>query len=219
MTGLRGICLASVALLAAVGCSSANSDWNRAQNAGTIAAYQNFVNAHGNDPRVVQAREQIQKLQDEQAWLDAEKGNSAAAFEQYLESQPKGTHVAEARERVAELGRAAAWKVAEADGSEPALRQFLQKYAQGPEADQARAKLAALDRYRVELASFHSKRQAEKDRAKLQARYGKVVHGLAVVASSKALNNVESQPMSFGDAQSACATLHSEHQHCEILTR
>jgi hypothetical protein len=218
MTRYRGVCLV-LAVLAAAGCSSADSDWSRAQNANTVAAYQDFVNGHANDPRVAQAREQIQKLQDEQAWSDAQKADTAAALQQYIQSEPSGAHVSQARDRVAELERAAAWKVAEADGSEGALKQFLQKYAQGPEADQARAKLAQLDHYRVELASYHSKRQAEKDRARLQARYGKVVQGLAVVASSTKLNNIESAPMGLADAQSACASLQKEHQHCEILTR
>ena len=218
MSRLRGICLA-LAVIAVAGCSSADKDWSQAQNANSVAGYEAFLNDHANDPRVAQAREQIQKLQDEQAWTDAQKADTTAALQQYMQSQPNGAHVAQARERIASIDRAAAWKVAEAKGSEAALKQFLQQYGQGPESDQARAKLVQLDHYRVELASFHSKAQAEKDRAKLQARYGNLVHGLVVVSSSKKLNAVESTPMGLADAQTACVTLESEHQHCQVLTR
>lgn len=219
MNRLREFCLA-LATLAAIGCSTANSDWNQTLTVGTVAAYQQFVEKHPSDPRVAQARAQIHKLQDEQAWSNAQSVDTLAAFQQYIQAQPDGAHVTQARDRVGQLERAEAWKVAQADGSEAALRKFLQKYAQGPEADQARAKLAQLDHYRIELASFHSKKQAEKDRTKLQARYGNVVHNqLIVVASAKDLNQIESAPMSLAAAQSLCATLENEHQRCQVLTR
>jgi hypothetical protein len=217
MNRLIGIGLA-LGAIAAVGCSSVDSDWSHAQSVGTAQAYQNFVNAHTNDPRVAQARQQIQKLQDDQAWADAQSANTAAAFRQYIQSQPNGTYLAQARQSVAELERAAAWKVAEANGSEASLKAFLAQYSQGPEADQARAKLKELDHYRVELASYHSKQQAEKERAKLQERYGNTVHELVVVAGSAKHSDIESAPMSLADAQSACATLESEHQRCQVLT-
>jgi hypothetical protein len=217
MTKLTGICLA-IGLLATLGCSSADSDWTQAQSAGTIAAYQGFVTAHPNDQRVAQAQQQIHMIQDEQAWGDAQKADTSAAFQQYIQAQPNGAHLEAARARVAELERAAAWKVAQNQGSDSALKQFLQQYGQGPEADQARAKLAQLDHYRVELASYRSKAAAEKDRSKLQAKYGKVVPGVIVVSSSKKSNDIDSTAMSLADAKSTCASLSKEHQHCRVLT-
>jgi hypothetical protein len=211
----------SVALLTLMGCSSPDADWQKADGAGTVAAYQGFLNEHPNDTRAAQARERIQKLQDEGAWLQAQKTNTPEAFQAYVKEQPNGAHLSEARASATALERAADWKLAEADGKQPALEKFLQKYSQGPEVDEARTKLAQLTGYRVQLGSFRSKTEAEKDKARLQSRYGKVLQQIDVVSSSgpKPLNNVESGPMSQADAQAACATLTSAHQHCEVVKR
>src|SRR5579872_1454034 len=154
-----------------MGCSSPDVDWQKADAAGTVAAYQTFLNEHPNDARAAQARERIQKLQDEEAWLQAQKTNTPEAFQAYVKDQPNGAHVSEARDSATALERAADWKVAQADGKQPALERFLQKYSQGPEVEQARTELAQLTGYRVQLASFCSKTEAEKDKARLQSRY------------------------------------------------
>jgi outer membrane protein assembly factor BamD (BamD/ComL family) len=215
---LRGMfTCAYIVLLAA--CSSADADWKTADAAGTIAGYQSFLKDHPNDERDVKARERIQVLEDQQAWADAQKADTVDAVQQYLQKQPKGAHVSEAHDQVTALQRAAAWKVAQADGKEAALKDFLQKYSQGPEADQARAKLQELEAYRVQLASFRSKKQAEADSKRLQTRYGKILHEVVVVSTPKKLNYVSSEPMTLADAQSACGALKNEHQHCEIVKR
>jgi outer membrane protein assembly factor BamD (BamD/ComL family) len=216
---LRGMCFLAAGVL--MSCTSPDADWKQADAQGTIAAYEAFLKEHPNDERAVKAHERIHTLQDEQAWAEAEKTNSSEAFEQYLQKQPNGAHATEAHDRVAALERAAAWKVTQADGKEAALQQFLQKYNQGPESDQARARLEQLSGYRVQLASFRSTEEARRDSARMQARYGKLLHEVVVVPPTPPdkLNYVRSKPMSLADAQSACVTLKNAHQHCEIVKR
>ncbi|MGC1458398.1 MAG: hypothetical protein WA825_09000 [Steroidobacteraceae bacterium] len=212
----------STAFLVLVGCTSAaDTDWNRADTTATVASYQDFVKRHPNDPRVTQAQDRIGHLQDGEAWNLAQSTDTAEAFQNYLQQQPTGAHLADARQRESVLERAAEWKVAQADGKAPALNQFLRKFPTGAEADQARAMLAKLDAYRVRLAARKSKNAAERDSAHLQARYGKVLHEVEVVAakSPRQLSYVESEPMTLADAKADCATLRSEHEHCEVVRR
>jgi SPOR domain len=216
---LRRMIFLSVIVLAA--CTSAESDWKKADAQGTVAAYQAFLKDHPNNAHADQARDRIHALEDEQAWADAQKNNTLEGFQAYLQNQPKGVHSAEAHDRIAALERSAAWKVAQTSATATALQEFLGKYPQGPEADQARAQLQTLKagEYRVELASFRSKHEAETVRAKLQARYSKDLRDLTVVPATPPdkLHRVESAPMSLEDARAMCAKLKKEHRHCEVV--
>jgi hypothetical protein len=160
-------------------------------------------------------------LQDDQAWARAQSGNTADAFRQYLNNQPSGLHAAESRSRIAAFEQADAWKAAETDGKAPALQAFLQKYPQGDEADRARAKLEQLkaEAYRVQVAAFRARKDADRVRARLQARYRNVLHDVVVVppATPDKLTTIRSAPMTLKEAQSACGELRKEHQHCEVV--
>ena len=219
MNVLRGMILSTVVVL--VACSSAESDWKKADAQGTVAAYQAFLKDHPNNAHADQARDRIHALEDEQAWADAQKTNTLESFQAYLQNQPKGVHSAEAHDRIAALERSAAWKVAQTSATATALQEFLEKYPQGPEADQARTQLQTLKagEYRVELASFRSKHEAETVRARLQARYGKDLRELTLVPATPPdkLHRVESAPMTLEDARSMCAKLKKEHRHCEVV--
>jgi len=221
---LRRICLVCAAILAAgalVACSSAQDDWNKASAQNTRAAYQDFLKQHPNTDLAVQAQSRIHALQDDQAWTQAQNTNTAEAFHQYLNAQPNGMHAGESRARITAFERAEAWKVAESDGKVPALQAFLQTYPQGAEADVARAKLEQLkaEAYRVQVAAFRAQKDADRARARLQARYRKVLHDVVVVppAGLEKLTTIRSTPMTLKEAQSACGILKKEHQHCEVV--
>jgi ribosomal 50S subunit-associated protein YjgA (DUF615 family) len=211
--------LLTVAALAA--CSSARDDFDKASAQNTVAAYQDFLKHHPDTDLAVQARDKIQTLQDEQAWSSAQKSDTVEAFQQYLHDQPNGVHAADSRDRITALQRTAAWKTALADGKQPAIEAFLQKYPQGPEADQARSELQQLksEQYRVQLAAFRATKDADRARARLEAKYGKLLHDVEVVppTPSEKLTTVRSAPMTQKDAESACGTLKKAHQHCEVV--
>jgi cell division septation protein DedD len=202
-------------------CSSAQSDWNKADAANTAAAFQDFLKQHPNDDHAQEARDRLQKLADEQAWADAQKGNTLEAYQQYLQKEPMGTHVADANTQVTALERATEWKTAQAANTEAALQGFLQKYSQGPEADQAREQLKKLQEegYRVQLASFKDEKQAEKSRDSLKTRFTSELHDVVVIppSGSEKLNRVDSGPMTEADAKSACMKLKKDHQRCEVV--
>ncbi len=204
-------------------CSSTESDWNKAQAANTATAYQDFLKQHPSGAHAQEARDRLQKIQDDQAWSDAQSANTLEAYQQYLQKQPNGAHAQDAQTQITSLERAAAWKTAQAANTEPALQEFLQKYSQGPEADQARAQLQKLqsEGYRVQLAKFRDESQANKSRDSLKTRFGSDLQDVVVVPPSGTAKDyrVASAPMTEADAKSACAKLKKAHQRCEVVKR
>ena len=201
-----------------VACSSAQSDWQRASASNTVAAYQTFLDNHPNTPQSVEARNRIRALEDQQAWAQAQQANTVQAYQDYMQRIPPGSHVAEAKVRIGASERSAAWIAASSADTTEALQAFLQKYPTGPEADQAKAKLAQLTGYRVELASLHSEKQAERTRDRLQGKYGDVLGSVVIVpGATEHVHLVLSAQMGQGEANTACAKLKKEHQSCEVI--
>ncbi len=213
--------IAAAAILAA--CSTSESDWKKAQAANTAVAYQDFLTQHPNDAHAQEARDHIQKFDDEQAWADAQKANTADSYQQYLQKEANGAHAEEAHTQLTALARAADWKTAQVANTEQALQDFLQKYSQGPEADEARAQLQKLqsEGYRIVLASAKDEKAATKAHEQLQAKVGNDVPGLAVIppSGSDKQYRVASGPMTEADAKAACAKLKKAHQRCEVVKR
>jgi outer membrane protein assembly factor BamD (BamD/ComL family) len=211
--------IAAAAVLAA--CSSAESDWKKADSQNTSAAYQDFLTQHPNDQHAQDARERIKKLDDEAAWADAQKANTTDAYQQYVQKEPNGAHADEAKNQVAALERAADWKTAQAANTPAALQDFLKKYSAGPEADEARAALDKLQGYRVKLGAFKDEKSAQKAHDDLEKKFGSDVPGLEVVAPSgnEKRHVLASGPMTEEDAKSACAKLKKAHQACEVVKR
>jgi LPS O-antigen subunit length determinant protein (WzzB/FepE family) len=215
---LRPIALITLAAMLAA-CSSADSDWKKADSQNTVAAYQDFLKQHPNDAHASQATQRIQSLQDDQTWADAQKANTTDSLQQYLQKYPSGTHATDAKTLIAGLDRAAAWKVAQTANTEPALQDFIQKYNQGPEVDLAKAQLEKLRGYRVELATSHSQKEADKTLASLKSRHAAEIHDLVVVppSGSEKLYRIASGPMTEENAKSTCEKLKKAHQHCEAV--
>lgn len=211
--------IAAAAVL--VACSSAESDWKKADSQNTTAAYQDFLTQHPNDAHAQDARDRIKKLEDEQAWADAQKANTSDAYQQYLQKEPNGAHADEAHNQVAALERADAWKTAQAANTPAALQGFLQKYNSGPEVDQAKAALDQLEGYRVKIGAFKDEKSAQKAQDEVQKRFGSDLPGLEVVAPTGAEKRhvVASGPMTEEDAKAACAKLKKAHQSCEVVKR
>jgi hypothetical protein len=218
--GVIGLFLTIALTALLLACSSTEADWQQATSAGTVAAYQSFLKEHPNGQHADEARNRIHSLEDDQAWTTAMNANTQESYEQYLSAQPNGAHAQEARDHITAVQRAAAWKTAQAEGSASALQGFLDKYPQGPEADAARAELDKLNnQYRVQLAAFRSKKLAERDSARLKARFAKVLHDVVVIPPTPEykLNRVTSDLMSQADANSACARLKKAHQACKVV--
>jgi outer membrane protein assembly factor BamD (BamD/ComL family) len=202
------------------GCSSAETDWNKASTANTVAAYQQFLSDHPTGQHSVDAADRIHALQDDQAWTQAKQANSAESYRDYLQQHPAGTHLKEAQEAQTASQRAADWTEAQRKGTVASIQDFLTKYPSGAEADQARAKLSTLTGYEIELASAKTQKLAEKERDHLRSKYGNILHDVVVFpANSGKSYRLKSAPMSQTEADSACSELKKAHQSCEVIKR
>lgn len=211
-----GLCLIPVLGLAA--CSSAQNDWQQTNARNTVGAYQEFVESHPNTPQSVVARNRINVLVDEQAWAQAQQTNTVQSYQGYLQDEPSGSHAAEAKANIAANERSVAWQAAAATDTPEALQVFLEKYPEGPEANKAKARLAQLTGFKVQLATFHSERQAEKTRDRLEGKYGDVLGSVIIVTDSGAnLHVLQSTSMGQGEANNACAKLRKDHLPCEVI--
>lgn len=217
-TMIRGLCFLSAVLL--VACGSSQADWNQANNQGTVAAYQDFLNKHPNDPHDAEARQHIQTIQDNQAWMTAQTTNTVAGYQQYIAAEPNGAHVQEAHNRIDAFQTAAAWQDAHNAGTASALQDFIQKYPNAPQAQDARTQLAQFD-YQVQLGTYHNSKEADMARTRLQDKYGKDLQSVVVVPPSGKSHtyHVASADMTQEQAKAACDMLRKSHQHCEVMKR
>lgn len=205
---------------ALVACSSSESDWNQANAQGTVAAYQNFLSKHPNDPHDAAAQQRIQTLQDDQAWMTAQSANTLQSYQQYLASEPMGAHAQDAQMHITDLQRAADWQQAKSTNTAAALQAFLQKYPSGPEADQAKAQLQQFN-YVVDLGTFRSDKAANAAQSKLQDKFGNDLQSVVVVPPSgkSKTYHVASAAMSEDQAKAACASLKKQHQTCSVMKK
>ena len=208
--------LCSSVLLSA--CNSAESDWNRATAANTVAAYQSFVEAHPHDAHAADAQAKMAQLQDDSAWQQAQATATSDGYQAYLKQFPKGAHVAAATDAMSAIDRAAVWKQDQAVGTVAALQSFLQKYPTGPEADQATAKLKELTRFRVHLAIESTDAKAERKVSQLNARLKDSSLALRVTESPDGKSySIDTADMSEQDATNACARIQTKHQSCQVV--
>jgi SPOR domain len=193
----------------------ADSDWHKATFANTISGYESFLQGHPNDKRADDARGRILALRDEEAWGTARSTGTLPAYDGYLKAWSGGVHAGDARYEITALQRAAAWKSLQNNPSAASLQAFLVIYPQGRESNEARAKLKEF--YHLQLADVRSAAAAVHKQAQLQARFGKELSDIAIVAprAPDTVFRVISGPMSQAAANSTCETLERAHQSCK----
>lgn len=217
--GMTMILLMGAAFMTA-SCGYGPYDWNKALAANTVAAYESYLQAHPDGKHADDARGRVLALKDDQAWSASQKLNTIDAYQAYLRQEAGGVHAADAQYQLTALQRARDWQAIQPGNSASALEAFLKTYPQGPESSEARQRLSTLA-YQVRLADVRSKAAAEHKREQLQARFGKVLHEVVVIAPANPNANyqVASEPMTEADAHKACAALEQAHQSCSLMQR
>ena len=211
------LCLLAAGALAA--CSSPNSDWRAASARGTVAAYRSFIRHHPDDPRVQQARNRIESLQDKQAWEAAKSADTEQSYRQYLSQYPSGAYTAEAQGRLTRLKQSSAWQSAKAAGTAAAYEAFVSKFPNATQAPQAQAAIDKLAGYQVELGRYRSASAANAAAKRLKARFASLLTEVSVVPPSGAekLTTLRSQQMSHAAALAACTQLRRARQSCSVV--
>lgn len=200
-------------------CSSPNADWQKASARGTVAAYRSFIQHHPGDPRVQQARNRIESLEDQQAWKTARHTATQQAYRQYLTDYPNGAFTTQAQGALTTLRATAAWQTAQAAGTAAAYEAFVGMFPNAPQAAQAQAEIDKLAGYQIELGRYRTAAAATAAAQRLQSRFAGVLTAVQVIAPSSAekFTTLRSQQMSRAAALAACAQLRKARQSCSVV--
>jgi hypothetical protein len=135
-----------VSALIAVGCVDEDKeDWQAAEEANTVEAFEEYLQEHPDGKYVTEAREGLEELH----WQAAEEANTVEAFEEYLQEHPDGKYVTEARGGLEELH----WQAAEEANTVEAFGEYLQDHPDGKYAVQARERIDDLDWQEAQAAN------------------------------------------------------------------
>jgi outer membrane protein assembly factor BamD (BamD/ComL family) len=211
------LCVLAAGTLAA--CSSPNADWQKASARGTVAAYRSFIKHHPGDPRVQQARNRIESLEDQQAWKTARSAATQQAYRQYLTDYPNGAFTTQAQSALTALNETAAWQAAQTAGTATAYEGFVGKFPNAPQAAQAQAQIDKLAGYQLELGRYRTAGAATAAAQQLRSRFAGVLTAVQVIAPSGAekLTTLRSQQMSRAAALAACTQLRKARQSCSVV--
>lgn len=137
---------ASLLVLAALlgACSNPEDDFRAAEQAGTEAAWREFITQHPDSGLAGQARMRLDDLIEQQDWAKAQAAQTAEALRSYLQAHPMGPNADAALEQLLDLERRYIWQTAIRTASREAFEDFLLQYPDAPEADEARERIAAL---------------------------------------------------------------------------
>jgi hypothetical protein len=93
----RVVSLVLLCLLA--GCSDLQ-DWQSAQRADTLEAYQSFVEGHPESQYVTVAERRIRELTEDRDWRIANERDSAESYRSFINAHPRGRWASEAKVRL-----------------------------------------------------------------------------------------------------------------------
>ena len=190
-----------------VSCSAEKSDWQSAQSADSVEAYEQFITKHPQSALANEARTRTKQLAEEQDWEKATSVDTADSYQAFLGKYPDGKWSEEARIRVENFNvlgapaNAAAVAAAAPDAAKPtetakpaetAKPPEVAKEAAKPEAPKTAApkpvpaavpaaatKPAAAGGYRVQLGAFSSVDKANSEWQRLQGKYAAQLGSLA----------------------------------------
>ena len=109
-----------------VSCSAEKSDWQAAQSADSVEAYEQFITKHPQSALANEARTRTKQLAEEKDWEKATSVDTADSYQAFLGKYPDGKWSEEARIRVENFNvlgapaNAAAATVAAPDAAKPA---------------------------------------------------------------------------------------------------
>jgi cell division septation protein DedD len=231
LMSLRRTCviLMSAALLAsASGCSHEQRDWQSAEAANTIEAYQEFVGAHPQSTRATDAQARIADLTEQRDWQRASTTDTADAYRQFLAQHPQGKSASEARIRIENFGLGGtgagpAATPAPASAATPAGTATPAAAAVTPSPPKAAAAAQeSAGSYSVQLGAFTTRAKAQGQWRRLSARFASELHGTVPdiervqSASGGHVYRLKAKPLTEGRARALCAALRKHSQACVL---
>lgn len=115
------------------GCDHTESDWEKATQSNTTAAYRDFLAKHPQGTHVDEANSRIDDLD----WKEALTKDTIEAHEAYSSAHPQGAHAVEAANALAAKRDDRDWAAAKASSTVEAVDGYLKTYASGKHAREA----------------------------------------------------------------------------------
>jgi len=119
------------------GCATVKGDWEEASERNSIRAYSTFIKEHPDAEYVKEAKDRIEKLEEEaniwwenNAYKKAKDSNTKKSYEKFLKMYPSGKHAVEARKSLSIFE----YEKVRKKNSERAYKDFLSRF---PESDSA----------------------------------------------------------------------------------
>ena len=227
-----------------VSCSAEKSDWQSAQAADSVEAYEQFITKHPQSALANEARARTRQLAEEKDWEKATSVDTADSYQAFLGKYPDGKWSEEARIRVENfnvLGAPANAAAAAAPNAAKPLETAKPPEAAKPEAPKTAApkpapaaapaaaakpatavKPAAAGGYRVQLGAFSSVDKANSEWQRLKGKYAAQLGSLSpsvvpVDASAGKLFRLQAQVANEARARATCGALTAAGQACVVV--
>lgn len=147
----RWLCLLFIAAIGFFGCNAEEKHWKEVQDLGTIEAFKGYLEQFPEARHKEEAKQAIQRLEDEFErakeevdWQAAISDGTVEAYESFLNAYPTGVFAEQAAVRLKELAESIAWEKAQESDSISAYRTFLAGFPESRYSEKARDQLKRL---------------------------------------------------------------------------
>ena len=223
------------------GCSRQQSDWQKAREANTADAYEQFLKKYPSGEFTAQAQARVKEVYEERDWQKARDADTPEAYQAFVKQYPEGKFTEEARIRVENFtlaqtpasGTVSGAPPGNAPGANepgaapPPTSSPAAKPAAPPASAQQHAGGAAPHpgSYGIQLGAFKSGAAAAERRwAHLQKQYPDLLKGLSSkVVPKKTATGTLYRLQAFGvtksHARAICKSLKAKSQACVVVRR
>ena len=218
------------------GCSRQQSDWQRAREANTADAYEQFLKKYPSGEFTAQAQARLKELYEERDWQKARDADTLDAYQAFLRQHPEGKWTEEARIRVENFALAQTPAPAAPGGvgvpsgavpggtPAPSARATTGTLPRAQTAEKQAASAAAKPgSYGVQLGAFKSGTDAaNKHWDQLQRQFPELLAGLSSKVAPKktahgTLYRLQAVGISKKRARTICKQLKAKSQVCVVI--
>ena len=220
-------------------CANPDKDWQLAERDDSQNAYLEFLAKHPDSEFAEPARQRIDELKVTRNWERATFRDSANAYTAFISKHPDSEFVTQAQIRVQEIQRDERWDNINNRDDKKAINAFLSDYPDAPQTEEALKKLAEIEaeeeavkqasrpkerdgKFRLQLAAFKTVRAAEKELRRITTLAPETLMGPVRLVPPEQTNGLfvlRSVPMTWQEANEACASLKRMSQDCLIINR
>lgn len=119
-------------------------DWTAAQEANTLAAYENFLLVYPEGRHTEEARTIVAAMRDDAAWHDAQTSNTITSYDRYLQQYRQGRYRRMAIDAQKAIEEADAWQRAAQRNTISAYRDFQFNYSESKYYNEAETRIQQL---------------------------------------------------------------------------